>query len=162
MYRPGIDLAVIVAIISSGLDLVAFFLPWLAGINSRYDPGKGLTYTVTTLLSAIDLVSYNVYLALILVAPVLTAVLVILSVRPEGIIPPRVGYKAKSRIMLLSAALVSILPAYSFVNSVMVGTATAPDTGQFVSRWELGGGATIPIYAGFGFILALGFKLMKD
>lgn len=162
MYRPGIDLAVVVAIVSSGLDLSALFLPWLAGINAQYVPGKGLTYTVTALLSAINLMNYNVYLALIFLAPILTVILVIFSLRPEGIIPPRIGYKTKSRLILLSAALVSILPSYSFVNSVMVGTAAVPDTVQFVSRWELGGGATIPIYAGFGFILALGFKLIKD
>jgi hypothetical protein len=162
MHRPGIDLAVVLAMISSALDFVALFLPWTVGIDSQYVPGKGLTYVVTTLLSAIDLMNYNVYLVLILLAPILTVVLIIFSVRPEGIIPPRIGYKAKSRMILLSAALVSILPAYSFVNSVMLGVAAVPETRQFAGRWELGAGATIPIYAGFGFMLALGFKLIKD
>lgn len=162
MYRPGIDLAVVVAILSAITDIAAIFLPWLAGINASYVPGRGLTFTVTVLLSAIDLLAYNPYLGLIFLPPVLTITLVIFSLRPEGILPPRIGYKAKSRILLFVSALISILPAYAFLQNALLGFPTTPETAQFVTSWELGGAATMPIYAGFGFVLALGLKLIKD
>ncbi len=162
MYRPGIDLAVLVAVLSAITDIVAMFLPWLAGINVAYVPGRGLTSTVTDLLSAIDLLPYNPYLAMILLSPVLTITLVIFSVKPEGILPPRIGYKAKSRILLFLSAVVSILPTYAFVQTALLGLPATPDTTQFVTSWELGGAATMPIYAGFGFFLALGLKMIKD
>ncbi len=162
MYRPGIDLAVIAAIISAMMDGVAMFLPWLAGINAGYVPGRGLTLTVTVLLSAVDLLADNSYLALIFLPPVLTIVLVVLSLRPEGILPPRMGYKTKSRILLFLSAMISILPAYAFLQTALLGSPATPDTGQFVSSWEMGGAVTMPIYAGFGFFLALGLKIIKD
>ncbi len=34
MCRPGIDLAVVVAILSTIIDMAAMFLPWLAGITA--------------------------------------------------------------------------------------------------------------------------------
>ena len=162
MYRPGIDLAVLIAILSAIMDLVAMFLPWLAGINASYVPGRGLTFTVAVLLSAIDLLAYNTYLALILLPPLLTITLVIFSLRPEGILPPRIGYKAKSRILLFLSAMISMLPSYAFLQTAFLGFPSTPETAQFVSSWELGGAATMPIYAGFGFVLALILKIIKD
>ena len=155
-------MAVVVAILSAVLDFAALFLPWLAGLNAGYVPGRGLTYTVTILLSATDLLDYSPYLALIFLPPLLTVILVVFSIRGEGIVPPRIGYKAKSMILLFFAAIISMLPAFAFLQSVMVGLETAPETLQSVSRWELGGAATMPIYAGLGFVLALGLKVIKD
>ena len=56
MYRPGIDLAVIIAAASSILDAISLFNPWLVGINSSYVSGKGLTYTISLVLSGLDLI----------------------------------------------------------------------------------------------------------
>lgn len=162
MYRPGIDLAVIVAMISASIDLIAMFLPWLAGLNVTYVSGKGLNSTVTVLLSAIDLLAYNRYLALLFVPPALTVLLIAFSLRSEGLLPPRVGYKTKARVLLLIAALASILPTYAFLQPALAGIPLAPRNLRFVTNWELGGAATMPIYGGFGFIFALGLKLIKD
>jgi len=76
--------------------------------------------------------------------------------------PPRVKYQTKSRILLFFAALCSMLPSFNFVNSVMVGSYAVPNTGVFVGRWDIGGAATMPMYAGFGFFLALGLRILKD
>jgi hypothetical protein len=162
VYRPGIDLAALIAVGSAVLDIAAMFLPWLVGINSVYTPGRGLNYTVTLLLSGMDLFSTNPYLFVILVAPALTVVLVLISLRDEGIMPPRVKYQTKSRILLFFAALCSMLPSLNFVNDVMVGSYGVPDTGVFVGRGELGGAATMPLYAGFGFFFALGLRILKE
>jgi len=162
LYRPGIDLSVIVAIISSFGVLGSLFFPWLVGINSIYVPGKGLTYVIAVVLSAFSLFEANTYLLLLLVPPILTGILVYISVKPEGIVPPRVSYKAKSRILLLLAALLSLLPTLAFLNTFALGIYFSPKPGIFVSRWELGGGATVPLYAGLAFILALGLKIIKD
>ncbi len=162
MYRPGIDLGVLVAMLSAIMDIVAMFLPWLAGINAGYVPGRGLTHTVTILLSAIDLLPYNSYLAILFLPPALTVLLVVFSLRSEGMLPPRIGYKAKSRVLLLLSALISIMPVYAFLQTALLGSPATPETRQFVSSWELGGAVTMPIYGGFGFILALGLKIIKD
>lgn len=155
-------MAALIAAGSSFLDIVAIFLPWLVGITSNYTPGRGLNYTVTLLLSGIDLFGTSPYLLLILLPPSLTVVLVLLSLRGEGIMPPRMKYQTKSRILLFFAALFSMLPSLNFVNSVMVGSYAVPDTGVFIGRWELGGAATMPLFAGFGFFLALGLRIIKE
>lgn len=162
VYRPGIDLAIVIAIVCSIIDIVSLFVPWLVGINSVYVPGKGLTYKIAILLSGIELFRVNPYLTILVLPLVLTVVLIFLSIRPEGLIPPRIGYKTKSRILLLVAAFSSMLPGYAFMHPIMLGTFSVPNIGVFVGRWELGGGATMPLYAGFGFMLALGLKIIKD
>lgn len=56
-----------------------------------------------------------------------------------------------------------MLPASIFLNRFTMGIYSAlSQLGVFVGRWELGGAATMPIYAGFGFMLALGLKIIKD
>lgn len=162
VYRPGIDLALIIALVSSGLDVLSMFLPWLAGINSEYVPGRGLTYTVTVLLSGIDLLNISPYLMVLFLPFIFTVILTVISIRGEGIKPPLIGYKTKSGILLFLGALCSMLPAYTFLNTVMMGVYFTPKPGTFVSRWELGGGATMPTYTGLGFVLALGLRIIKD
>ena len=162
MYRPGIDLAVVIALGSAIVDLVSLFFPWLVGINSDYLPGRGLIYKIAVLLSAIDLFSESPYLMFLMLPIALTIALIFLSIKPEGIIPPRIGYKTKSRIILFLAGLSSMLPAYIFLNGFTMGIYSPPQLGVFVGRWELGGAATMPLYAGFGFMLALGLKMIKD
>jgi len=161
LYRPGIDLAVLVAVASAILDIVSLFFPWLVGINSSYTPGKGLTYTVVAFLSGLDLIGDMPYIVVLFAPIILTVALVFLSLRPEGLIPPRMSYKAKSRIILVFAALLSLPPPFLFLNQFGLGmTITRP--GIFVGHWEMGSGATMPTYAGIGFALALGFKMIKD
>ncbi len=160
--RPGIDIALLVAIASSAIDIAALLLPWLVGINLSYTSGKGLTYTVVVTLSGISLLGDIQYLNLLLLPPLLTIALVILSLRSEGLMPPRVGYQTKSRIILAAAGIFSMLPAFSFVNMVMTGNYASPGPVAFVSRWELGGGATMPTYAGLGFFFALGLRVIKE
>lgn len=162
LYRPGIDLAVVIAIGSAILDLVSLFLPWLVGINSEYLPGKGLSYSISVMLTGVDLFVAKPYLILLILPPVLSFVLLFISTRPEGIVPPRVSYKMKSRILILVAALSSMMPAYAFLNYFTIGIYLPPKPGVLVGRWELGGGATMPIWAGFGEMLALGLKIIKD
>ncbi len=162
MYRPGIDLAVVIAVVSALIDFVSLFFPWLVGINSVYVPGEGLTYSVAIVLKGTDLFSDSPYLATLFLPVLLTLGLVFISIRSEELVPPRVSYKTKSRILLLLAALSSMLPAYAFVNRIMIGVFSSPLTGVFVGRWELGGAATMPLYAGFGYVLALGLKMLKD
>jgi len=161
MYRPGIDLAVVVAMICSAVDFVSMFFPWLVGMNSTYVSGKGLTYTVAVKLSAFEMFSDTPYLAFLLLSPILTIILVYVSVRPEGIVPPRLSYKTKSGVLILLAGLSSLLPTMTFLNRfAFEAYLSRPDI--FVGRWELGGGATVPMYAGLGFMLALGLKIIKD
>jgi hypothetical protein len=162
MYRPGIDLAVVIAVVSAVIDLVSLFFPWLVGINSTYVPGKGLTYSIAILLSGTDLFADSPYLAILFLPALLTFALVFISIRSEGLVPPRISYKTKSRVLLFLAALSSMLPAYAFVNRIMIGVFSSPRSDVFVGRWELGGAATMPLFAGFGFILALGLKILKD
>jgi hypothetical protein len=165
VYRPGIDLAVIIAATSSLVDLVSLFLPWLVGVNSEYTPGRGLTYSTAIRLTGFDvfqLPDYE-YVIVVIVPVVLTCIFVYLSVHSEGIIPPRISYKTKSRIILFLAMLTSMAPAFVFFNTFSAGLyLTSPRPGVFVGRWELGAGATMPTYAGFGFLLALGLKVIKD
>lgn len=165
MYRPGIDLAVIIATISGGVDLVSLFLPWLVGINSQYQPGVGLTYSLSIILNGFDvfqLPDYS-YIIIVVVPVVLTFILLYLSMHSEGIIPPRITYKTKSRIILFLAMLTSMAPAFVFFNQFSAGIyLTSPKPGVFVGRWALGAGATMPTYAGFGFLVALGLKVIKD
>ena len=162
VYRAGVDLAILIAFVSSTLDVVSVFLPWLVGINSVYTPGRGLTYTITVSLSAIDLLGNSPYLILLFLPPLSTIVLVLLSIRGEGLIPPRVPYQTKSRILLFLAGLFSMIPAFTFLDNVMAGTYFTPELGVFVSRWELGGAAAMPTYAGLGFFLALVLRIIKD
>ncbi len=162
MHRPGIDLAVMVGLLSAITDSIAIFLPWLAGINVKYVSGRGLVSTVTVVLSAIDLLAPNPYLGVLFLPPILTAILVIFSLKPEGLLPPRIGYNTKARILLLLSAFASILPSYAFLQPALAGSPATPELNQIVTSWELGGAATMPIYAGFGFILALGLKIIKD
>jgi len=161
VYRPGIDLAVIIAVFCSAVDIAALFFPWLVGINSSYVPGRGLTYTVAVVLSGFGMSIETPYLLAILFAPLLTAILVFFSVKAEGIVPPRITYKTKARLLILLAALATFLPTMTFLNRFAF-EASLSLPGVFVSRWELGGGATVPMYAGLGFILALGLKMIKD
>jgi hypothetical protein len=59
--------------------------------------------------------------------------------------------------------LTSMAPAFVFFNTFSAGLyLTSPRPGVFVGRWELGAGATMPTYAGFGYLVALGLKLIKD
>ncbi len=155
-------MAVVIAVGSATLDLVSLLIPWLVGINSEFLPGRGLSYSIAILLSGIDLFGDSPYLAFLMLPLLLTFVLIFLSIRPEGIIPPRISYKTKSRLLLLVATLSSMLPSYAFFNRFTLGFYTTPRPGVFVGRWELGGGVTMPIFAGFGFMLALGLKLLKD
>jgi hypothetical protein len=161
MYRPGIDLAVLVAVASATLDAVSLLSPWLVGINSSYSSSKGLTYTVSAILSGLNLLFDMPFIAVVFLPIILTGVLVFVSLRPEGLIQPRIGYKAKSRAILLLAALLSMAPPFIFLNQFASGI-NVLRPGQFVGHWEMGSGATMPAYAGFGFALALGFKMLKD
>lgn len=161
-YRPGIDIALLVAIACSTIDIASLLLPWLVGINSTYTSGKGLTYTVVVTLSGINLLGDIQYLNLLLLPPLLTLALLVLSLRAEGLIPPRVGYQTKSRIILIAAGILSMLPAFSFLNTVMIGNYSAPQSIPLVSRWELGGAATMPTYAGLGFFFAFGLRMIKE
>ena len=165
VYRPGIDLAVIIAVACSLVDLASLFLPWLDGINSAYTPGRGLTYSIAIRLTGFDVLQlpdYE-YVIVVIVPIVLTCILVYLSVHSEGIIPPRMSYKTKSRMILFLAMVTSMAPAFVFFNTFSAGFyLTSPRPGVFVGRWELGAGATMPTYAGFGFLLALGLRLIKD
>lgn len=161
VYRPGIDLAVIIAVFCSTVDIVSLFFPWLVGINASYIPGRGLTYTVAFVLSGFEMLTVTPYLLSLGFVPVLIAVLVYFSVKPEGIVPPRTNYKTKARLLILLAALGTFLPTMTFLNRFAFEPMLSLP-GVFVSRWELGGGATVPMYAGLGFLLALGLKIMKD
>ena len=165
VYRPGIDLAVIIAVTCSLVDLASLFLPWLDGINSAYTPGRGLTYSIAIRLTGFDVLQlpdYE-YVIVVIVPIVLTCIFVYLSVHSEGIIPPRISYKTKTRIILFLAMFTSMAPAFVFFNTFSAGFyLTSPRPGVFVGRWELGAGATMPTYAGFGFLLALGLRLIKD
>ncbi len=161
VYRPGIDLALIIALVSSGLDVLSMFLPWLAGINSEYLPGRGLTYTVAVVLSGIDLLDTSPYLIILVFPLIFTVILTVISIKGEGIKQPLVGYKTKSRILLLLGVVCSMIPAYAFMNTAMMGIYN-PRPGAFVGRWELGGATTMPIYSGLGFVLALGLRIIKD
>jgi hypothetical protein len=163
IYRPGIDVAVVVAILSAALDLVSLLLPWLVGIVSVYVEGQGLTHVVAVNLSGFDLFSVSPYLVIVIVPILLTIILTYLSVHPEGIIPPRVTYKTKSRILLMLAVFTSMAPSFIFLqyfaNAIYI---TTPQVGVPVSSWELGAGSTMPTYAGLGFIFALVLKIIKD
>jgi hypothetical protein len=161
LYRPGIDLAVLIAVGSAILDSASLLFPWLVGVNSSYTSGKGLTYTVSAYLSGLDLIGDLPFIIILFVPIILTVALVFFSLRPEGLVLPRMSYKTKSRVILVLAALLSIAPPFFFLNQFGLGmTITRP--GVFVGHWEMGSGATMPTYAGLGFALALGFKMIKD
>ncbi len=162
LNKPGIDLAVVIALGSSAADVVSLFLPWLVGINPVYVRGKGLSYTIAAVLSGFDLLPFNMYLSFVLLPLALTLIVTYFSLKPEGIIPPRVGYKTKSRILLLLAMFSSMLPSFVFVQYFTTSSLLLPRLDVFVGRWEMGGGATMPIYAGFGLLLGLGLKIIKD
>lgn len=117
MYRPGIDLAVLIAVASATLDAVSLLSPWLVGINSSYSSSKGLTYTVSALLSGLNILFDMPFIAVVFLPIILTGVLVFVSLRPEGLIQPRIGYKTKSRVILvLGIALIS--PTFHFPKPV--------------------------------------------
>jgi len=158
----GIDVAVIFALIGTAIDAASLYLPWLVGINSQYVPGRGLTYEIIAEVSGVDLIPLAPYVALLFVPPALTVALLVLSLRPEGILPPRISYKNKSLIILLVSTLCSFATTFLFWSQFPIGSFLNPKPGAYVSRWEFGSAYNLPIYGGLVFALGLASRVLKD
>ncbi len=63
--------------------------------------------------------------------------------------------------MIASIGL-SLYPSYVFTNNLAMGTDMTAGLNVIVSLWEMGSGATLPAYAGFGFAAALLMRIFKD
>jgi hypothetical protein len=157
----GIDVAVLIAVVSAVVDVLSLFEPWLLGLNDEYVTGKGLTYAVGAEVSGFRLLQNEPYLAILLVPVFLTGLTVILAMLPEDT-SVRMSYKMKSGILLAASIGLSLYPSYVFMNNLAGGVDMTRGLNEIVSFWAMGSGATLPAYAGIGFAAALVVRIFKD
>jgi hypothetical protein len=157
----GIDLAILIAVGSAVVDILSLMQPWLLGVNDEYIAGKGLTYAIQVEVSGFQLVQNETYLAILILPAVLAGISVILAMLPQDL-TARISYKLKSGILMTASIALSLYPSYVFTNNIAMGTNMTAGLNVIVSFWEMGSGATLPAYAGFGFAAALLLRIFKD
>lgn len=158
---PGIDVATLIGLGSAITNALSLFEPWLIGLNNEYLPGTGLTYSIVIEVNGIELIQTRPYLLILIIPIVLTGFLVLLAITPDDF-TSRLNFKRKALILLTVSIPCSIFPSFSFLNELAMGADLMGALNVFVGRWELGSGATLPIYAGLGFALALLLRVFKD